>query len=70
VLRRGPDPPISAGEGAYTCDGPPALLFDLCLGKVVVDRAPVDVGVRTVAVLEAASRSAREREPVSILDLA
>ena len=69
VLRREPDPPIAVGEGGYTCDGPPALLIDLCLGKDAVDRAPVDVGVRTVAVLEAASRSARAREAVSVAEL-
>jgi len=69
VIRREPDPPVAAGEGAYQCEGPPAMLVDLCLGREPVDCAPVDVGVRTVAVMESALRSAHVGRPISVAEL-
>jgi predicted dehydrogenase len=54
------------GDGLYDNTGPTQLLIDTCLGRSVVDRAPAIVGVRSVAIIEAAWRSARERRPVSV----
>jgi len=69
VIRREPEPPVAPGEGGYVCDGPPAMLLDLCLGGRPVDCAPVDVGVRTVAVMESALRSAHVGRPISVFEL-
>lgn len=57
---------LEPGEGLYTCDGPVHLLVDRCLGRESVDRAPAELGVRTVAVMEAAARSARLGQPVNL----
>lgn len=54
------------GDGLYTCDGPISLLIDTCNGVPAVDRAPAIVGVRSVAIMEAAWRSATERRPVAV----
>ena len=70
VIRRGPEPPVVDGEGVYACDGPPQLLVDRCLGRESVDRAPGEVGVRTVAILESAWRSARSGSRVPVAELA
>jgi hypothetical protein len=45
------------------------MLIDLCRGHEVVDRAPVAVGVRTVAIMEAAWRSATAGGSVRISEL-
>ncbi len=58
VIRLQPDPPVADGEGGYSCEGPAQLLVDRCLGRDVSDCAPGDVGVRSVAIMEAAWRSA------------
>jgi predicted dehydrogenase len=60
---------VRPGEGAYACDSAAQFLVDRCLGRDVPNRAPVDLGVRTVAVMEAAERSSRLGEPVSVGDL-
>lgn len=57
---------LEPGAGLYTCDGPAHFLVDLCNGKQPQDRAPADVGVRSVAIMEAAVRSAREGRPVEV----
>lgn len=69
ILRREPDPPVSEREGDYSCDDLPLLLIDLCSGRPVVDRAPVETGVRAVAIMEAAWRSALSSETVRIAEL-
>ena len=69
VLHVGPGPPPADAEGAYSCDGPPQFLVDVCLGREAVDRAPGALGVRTVAVMEAAWQSAHTGRPVRIDDL-
>ena len=56
-------------EGIYTCDGPAQFLVDTCLGRDPVNRAPVDLGVRTVAVMEAAWQSAHSGRLVRVADL-
>ena len=70
VLHVGLDPPPADAEGIYSCDGPAQLLVDLCLGREAPDRAPADLGVRTVAVLEAAWQSAHSGLPVAVRELA
>jgi hypothetical protein len=54
------------GDGLYDNTGPTQLLIDVCNGLNAVDRAPALVGVRSVAIVEAAWRSARERRPISL----
>jgi predicted dehydrogenase len=70
VLHMGPEPPPRDEEGIYSCDGPAQFLVDTCLGREVINRAPVELGVRTVAVMEAALESVDRREPVRIDALA
>ena len=65
-----PDPPAVEDDAEYTCDGPAQFLVDACLGREAVNRAPLDVGIRTVAVMEAAWRSAHTGQPVRVADLA
>lgn len=60
---------IKPGDGSYTCEGPLQLLIDRCLGRNSVDRAPAELGLRAVAVMEAAVRSAHTAEPVIISEL-
>jgi len=69
VLYLGPEPPPVDEDWVYTCDGPAQFLVDTCLGREAVDRAPGALGVRTVAVMEAAWQSAHSGRPVRIDDL-
>jgi predicted dehydrogenase len=69
VVRVGPEPPPRDEEGIYSCDGPAQLLVDICLGREAVDRAPAELGIRTVAVMEAAWQSAHAGSPVRIDEL-
>jgi predicted dehydrogenase len=69
VIRLEPDPPVADGDGVYTCEGPPQLLIDRCLGRPAVDRAPADVGVRSVAIMDAAWRSATGGGEVAVSGL-
>ena len=55
---------VRPGEGLYTCDGPAQFLIGRCLGRDVPDRAPAELGVRSVAIMDAAEQSARLGEPV------
>jgi predicted dehydrogenase len=48
------------GEGVYDNEGPTQFLIDLCLGRDPQNRAPDTIGVRSVAIIEAAWRSAGE----------
>lgn len=64
-----PDPPASEEDADYTCDGPAQFLVDVCLGRPTVNRAPLDLGVRTVAVMEAAWKSAHSGRPVTVAEL-
>jgi len=65
----GPESPPVDAEGIYSCDGPAGFLVDECLGRAPVDRAPGPLGVRTVAVMEAAWKSAQTGAPVRVEDL-
>jgi predicted dehydrogenase len=64
-----PDPPAVEEDSDYTCDDAARFLVDTCLGRETVNRAPVDLGVRTVAVMEAAWRSAHSGRSVRIEEL-
>lgn len=64
-----PRPAASASDAEYTCDGPAQFLVDASLGRETSNRAPFEVGLRTVAVLEAAWRSVHTGEPVRVTDL-
>ena len=57
---------LRPGDGIYENDGPTQFLLDVCLGRAAVDRAPALVGVRSVAIIEAAWRSSREGRPVDV----
>jgi predicted dehydrogenase len=59
--------PVSEGDGAYDCDGPPHTLIDLALGKTAENHSPGELAARTVELLDAAYRSAASRrlEPVA-----
>ncbi|MDB5076538.1 MAG: Oxidoreductase domain protein, partial [Chloroflexi bacterium] len=51
--------PVTPGEGAYACDGPPNRFVDLILGKSDRNDSPGEVAARAVELLDAAYRSAR-----------
>jgi predicted dehydrogenase len=51
-------PALEPGAGRYDCDGPPAALVDLALGRDVENCSPGWLGARTVEVLDACYRSA------------
>jgi len=70
VLHIGPEPPPESEEGLYSCDGPAQFLVDTCLGRDVPNRSPAELGVRTVAVMEAAWESAHTGQAVRIESLA
>jgi predicted dehydrogenase len=50
---------VEPGEGLYTCEGPARMLIERCLDQPTLDRAPGELGVRAVAIMEAAVESAR-----------
>lgn len=64
-----PDPPAAESDAEYTCDDAAQFLVDTCLGRETVNRAPLDLGVRTVAVMDAAWRSAHSGALVRVDDL-
>jgi predicted dehydrogenase len=64
-----PEPPAAEADSKYTCDGCAQFLVDLCLGREAVNCAPLDLGVRTVAVMEAAWQSVHSGRLVRIADL-
>jgi predicted dehydrogenase len=57
---------VRPGEGIYTCDGPPQFLIDCCLGRETPNRAPAELGVRAVAIMEAAEQSDRAGCPIDL----
>jgi hypothetical protein len=60
---RGPDDDVrlevKPGDGTYNCVGPIDTLVDLALGREVRNCSPIELGARTVEILDAAYRSAR-----------
>jgi predicted dehydrogenase len=65
---RQPDaaPVFAPGTGLYSCEGPAQWFVDTCLGGRAANRAPVELGRRAVAIMEAAVTSARSGEPVEV----
>ena len=61
-----PDPPAGAREAEYTCHGAARFLVETCLGRPASNSAPVELGVRTVAVMEAAWESIHSGRPVAV----
>lgn len=53
----GVEVPLPANAGAYHCRGPVDTLLDLAQGRDVPNRSPLELGARTVEVLDAAYRS-------------
>jgi hypothetical protein len=53
------DVPIAPDAGAYNCQGPIDALVDLALGRDARNCSPIELGARTVEILDAAYRSAR-----------
>lgn len=68
-LTLAPDPPAVEEDSEYTCDAAAQFLVDTCLGRETVNRAPLDLGVRTVAVMAAAWRSVHTGRAVRVEDL-
>jgi len=58
--------PVAAGEGAYSCDGPPNRFIDLILGQADHNDSSGEVAARGVELLDAAYRSARDHTPVAV----
>jgi predicted dehydrogenase len=50
---------VPPGAGTYDCAGPIDTLVDLALGRKVENCSPIELGARTVEILDAAYRSAR-----------
>jgi predicted dehydrogenase len=61
-----PEPAPSEEDADYSCDGPAQFLVDTCFGREAVNRAPLEVGISTVAVMEAAWRSAQSGQAVRV----
>jgi predicted dehydrogenase len=53
--------PVELGAGIYDCVGPIDTLVELALGHDVKNCSPLELGARTVEILDAAYRSARSR---------
>jgi hypothetical protein len=66
VLHVGMEPPPRSEEGLYSCDGPAQFLVDTCLGRDVSNNSPAELGVRSVAVMEAAWESSRSGQVVRV----
>jgi predicted dehydrogenase len=49
---------LAPDAGAYSCEGPPANFVELVLGKTDVNHSPGEAAMRSVALLDAAYRSA------------
>jgi predicted dehydrogenase len=49
---------VEAGAGSYDCVGPVDALIDRALGRAVENCSPLELGARTVEILEAAYHSA------------
>ena len=64
------DPVLEPEAGRYDCDGPPAVLADLALGKDVVNHSPGELAARTVEILDALYRSAASGQLESTADRA
>jgi predicted dehydrogenase len=69
VGRHGEQVEVDLGPagGVYDCDGPPNALVDLALGADgAVNRAPGELGARTVEILDAVYASVESRTPTAV----
>lgn len=57
---------LDPGDGAYVFAGPADSLVDVALGRVEENRAPGELGLRTVEALDAAYRSAVSGKPETV----
>jgi predicted dehydrogenase len=55
--------PVAAGEGDYTCDGPPRRFVELIAGRSDRNNSSGEVAARSVELLDAAYRSAQSGQP-------
>ncbi len=62
--------PLEPGAGMYSCEGPARWLVDACLGRAGENLAPLELGRRAVAIMEAAVASARSGNPIEVAALA
>ena len=58
--------PLSKDDGRYDCVGPIEALVDLALGRDVENCSPLELGARTVEILDAVYRSARSGKPETV----
>lgn len=58
--------PLAPEDGRYDCIGPIDTLVDLALGKPVENCSPIDLGARTVEILDAAYRSTGSGHPEQV----
>jgi predicted dehydrogenase len=61
-----PDPPAGPPDAEYTCHGAAQFLVDTCLGRPALNSAPLELGIRAVAVMEAAWESVHSGRPIAI----
>jgi predicted dehydrogenase len=57
---------VAPGDGAYSCDGPPANFIDLVLGQTDTNHSPGWAAARSVELLDAAYRSAATGKPEQV----
>jgi predicted dehydrogenase len=57
---------VKPGDGDYTCEGPLNRFIELIQGKTTENWSAGDVGARTIALIEAAYRSAANNRPEPI----
>ena len=60
---------VTPGEGAYTCETPPRRFIDLIQGASTYNQSPVQIGARSVELLEALQRSAAADGSAARIDL-
>jgi predicted dehydrogenase len=58
--------PVPAGEGDYTCDGPPHRFVDLIQGRSDRNNSSGEVAARSVELLDAAYRSAQSGQAETV----
>jgi predicted dehydrogenase len=58
---------VPPGEGAYSCETPPARFIDLITGRAVDNNSTLDIAARSVELIEAMHLSAAQRgTPVAV----
>jgi len=57
---------LQRDEGAYACDGPPHEFVELILGLTDTISSPIEIGLRSVELIDAAYRSAQSNLSIRI----